>query len=258
MVISRLVPLLLALTLSPSAVSAQDTALEAGASLGDVAQTFGQVAQDFGDVTAVATPAMTLLNTAPGTPDIYADLSPGDALKLLAATLSPAQWRLLIGPQGIGQDDLTTNAQHSLFMAQFPGGVLKVEPQHSPLALQTNRHEGVRDLTGDLPHTCLRLRREVLLTLPSLQNPGSAFMIFEPDTPGTPHYGPARWITIGRRCRKPSPWMGSRPLGTWWRASALRVGSRSMPTGAMRAGGSRPLAPGRHPPAGYFRRWPSA
>ena len=236
MVISRLVPLLLALTLSPSAVSAQDTAPpispvtfqevtlaaalaavkppegqtvlavaaertrlpqrasppEAGASLGDVAQTFGQVAQDFGDVTAVATPAMTLLNTAPGTPDIYADLSPGDALKLLAATLSPAQWRLLIGPQGIGQDDLTTDAQHSLFMAQFPGGVLKVEPQHSPLALQTNRHEEVRDLTGDLPHTCLRLRREVLLTLPSLQNPGSAFMIFEPDTPGTPHYGLAR------------------------------------------------------------------
>lgn len=158
-----------------------------GASLGEAAETFGRITQDFGSVTAVAPPAMMLLNAAPGTPNIYADLPPDDALKLLAATLSPAQWKLLTGPQGLGQDDLTTDTQRSLFLAQFPGGVLHVAPEHTPLSMP-GRAEVSQDLTADLPRARLRLRREVLMMLPSPEHPNSFYNIFEPDDPARKRY----------------------------------------------------------------------
>ena len=179
-------------------VSAEQTVLppgaappEAGAPLGQVAEAFGRITQDFGNVTAVAPPTMTLLNTAPGTPDIYADLPPGDALKLLAATLSPSQWALLTGMQGLGRDDLTTDTQRSLFQAQFPGGTLQISPEPSPLSLTVGAPAGPdasRDLSADLPRARLRLRQEVLMMLPSPEHPNSFYNIFEPDDPARTRY----------------------------------------------------------------------
>lgn len=159
----------------------------AGASLNETAAAFGRITQDFGDVTAVAPPTMTLLNAAPGTPNIYADLPPGDALKLLAATLSPAQWKLMTGASGLGLDDLGTDTQHSLFLAQFPGGVLRVMPEHTPLSMP-GRGEPSQNLSADLPRARLRLRREVMLMLPSPEHENSFYNIFEPDDPAHKRY----------------------------------------------------------------------
>ena len=165
------------------AVAAQKTRLPpgaappaGGASLGEVAEAFGRITQDFGSVTAVGPPTMTLLNTAPGTPNIYADLPPDDAVKLLAATLSPAQWKALTGSQGLGQDDLTTDTQRSLFLAQFPGGVLHVAPNHDPLS-GPERAEPSQDLSADLPRARLRLGQEVEILLPSPEHPNSFYGI---------------------------------------------------------------------------------
>ena len=165
------------------AVAAEKTRLPAGeappaggASVNETAAAFGRITQDFGPVTAVAPPTMTLLNTAPGTPNIYADLPPDDAFKLLAATLSPAQWKELTGAQGLGQDNLTSDTQRSLFLAQFPGGVLHVAPEHDPLS-GPERAEPSQDLSADLPHARLRLGQEVQILLPSPEHPNSFYGI---------------------------------------------------------------------------------
>jgi len=157
----------------------------AGASLNETAAAFGRITQDFGDVMVVAPPTMTLLNAAPGTPNIYTDLPQGDALKMLAATLSSTQWKMMTSAQGIGQDDLTADFQRSLFLAQFPGGVLHVAPEHTILSPPG---QVSRDLSADLPRARLRLRREVMLMLPSPEHENSFYNIFEPDDPTHKRY----------------------------------------------------------------------
>ena len=158
-----------------------------GASLNETAAAFGRITQDFGSVTAVAPPTMTLLNAAPGTPNIYADLPPGDALKLLAATLSPDQWKRLTGAAGLGLDDLTTDAQHSLFLAQFPGGVLRVAQEHDPFSVPTVYVP--LDLSAELPRARLCLSQDVRMMLTSPEHGHSFYDIIpEPYDSARKHY----------------------------------------------------------------------
>ena len=54
----------------------------------DAASLYNRASQEFGTVRALAPPTMTVLNTAPGEPNIYAGMPPLDAFTLLLASLS--------------------------------------------------------------------------------------------------------------------------------------------------------------------------
>jgi hypothetical protein len=153
-------------------------------SVRQIAVTYGQIVQDFGDVTAVAPPTMTVLNTDPGDPDPYDGLPPTDALKLLAGSLSDAQWALLTGTQGLGYDDLTDARQQGLFRAQFLGGLViqqVLDNSATPLP-------GITLTADDLRVVRLRLCQQVSIMLPVIGQPQSySGMGIEPDD-GKPHY----------------------------------------------------------------------
>ncbi|HET6383676.1 MAG TPA: hypothetical protein VFJ58_09815 [Armatimonadota bacterium] len=99
-----------------------------GSSVYLLADRFGMLARRFGGVIAIAPPAMTVLNTAPGAPHPFDGMPPSDAFKLLAGSLTPGQWRTLTSSQGLGVGDLQNDDQRELFKALFPDGGLHVAP----------------------------------------------------------------------------------------------------------------------------------
>jgi hypothetical protein len=143
----------------------------AGASLSDIAGAFGQTVRHFGAVTAIAPLTMILLNNDPSSVDLYDNMPPGDAFKLLASSLTDAQWGMLTTAQGIGLTDLDSQAQRTLFMDLFPGGTALVQPSvsygHDATSDQT------RDVTSELPQARLRFGRTVDLDLPAAGQPGT-------------------------------------------------------------------------------------
>ena len=157
-----------------------------GATLGEVAAAFGRLTRHFGDVTAVAPPTMTVLNTSPGTPNIYDGMPPEDALKLLCASLTPGQWQALAGERGLGLSDLTGQDQRSLFLALFPGGTLKVQQAVPYEPGKPTPPSEERDLTGDLPQVRVRLARRMLVMLPVEGNPNMHTGTYLDDLPGSP------------------------------------------------------------------------
>ena len=135
-------------------------------SVAQVADAFGLLAQHFGDVTALAPPTMTVLYAPPPDMNPFDGMPMEDALKLLAASLSPAQWRRLTGASGLGLSDLNTDDQRALFRALFPGGTLKVRQDVAYVPGQPYKPPVERDVTSDLPQARLRLSQKVELMLP--------------------------------------------------------------------------------------------
>lgn len=157
-------------------------------SASEIADAYGRLAQRFGAVTAVAPPTMTLLNTAPGEPNIYAGMPALDALTLLLATLSDTQWQALTSDTGLAVADLSENKQRALFAATLAaGGRLKVTPKH--IAGEPWDTAGARDLTDDLPQAHLRLGQTLGLELPTTDSDNGYFNFVQiPPTPGERQY----------------------------------------------------------------------
>lgn len=129
-----------------------------------VAAATGRLLKRFGGVTALAPPMMVVLNANPQNPNPFDGMPPHEAMKLLAASLSPGQWGALTSERGLGAGDLTTDAQRGLFRALFPGGrldVMKLTPQSDG----GTRFEPPRDLSGELGQARLRLTQNTELML---------------------------------------------------------------------------------------------
>jgi hypothetical protein len=88
--------------------------------LRDVAAFFGRKLVPAGSVSVLAPDTMVVLNPRPGKPDLFAGLSREERLRMLLASLSPAEWRRLGDPNGLGAGDLATPAQRRLFLSLLP------------------------------------------------------------------------------------------------------------------------------------------
>lgn len=135
-------PGLLAAALTQTPPPAPDVALSVGAekipllpdavlpgtrpTLSDISGEYGRLLERFGPVTALAPQTMTVVYSPPDTPNPYDGMPPSRVLKLLASTFTADQWKAFFSPAGLGYQDLTTDAQKSLFAAFFPGGHLVV------------------------------------------------------------------------------------------------------------------------------------
>ena len=137
-----------------------------GSPIAQVADTFGRLVHGFETVTAIAPPTMTLLNTAPGTPNPFDGIPKDDAFKLLLGSLNDAQWAALTSDQGLGATDLAGNTQRDLFTALFPTKSVTLHADH-----QWDSNTGAEDspltLTEtDMAQVRLRVRQRVMIGLP--------------------------------------------------------------------------------------------
>ena len=159
------------------AVGAAKVSLPAGAVLpGDpmtgqeIGALYGQATQPFGSVLAVAPPTITVVHTPPETPNPYDGMPPGQVMKLLAATFTPAQWKAFMSPAGIAYADMAGDTQPPLFRAMFPDGHL-VLIQDNPAG--ENDPKTKQDLSGDtLSAAHLRLGSMTSLALQMRDEPG--------------------------------------------------------------------------------------
>jgi len=151
-----------------------------------MADAFGQTHRQFGAVLAIAPARMTVLNDDPINPNIYEDLEPQNALRLLAASLTDAQWQALTGNAGLGLPDLDSETQRQLFAAALPHALLIV-PHLAPGGAGADTDAAPRDLSDQLAQVHLRLRRRLAVMVPEagtdLYLPANA----ERET-GKPHY----------------------------------------------------------------------
>lgn len=130
----------------------------ADASLEEVAGAFGDQAVSFGSVTAIAPQTMTLLNTQPGSPNLAADVPVVVALKMLAASLDDAQWKMLTSEHGLGLDDLTDGTQRGLFHALFNHGHLWIASADPALRdVPEGQKTDIRDVSDEIDATRIRL-----------------------------------------------------------------------------------------------------
>lgn len=137
-----------------------------GSTITQVAAAYGRLVRGFETVTAIAPPTMTLLNTAPGTPNPYDGIPKNDAFKLLLGSLNDAQWAALTSDRGLGAADLTGQTQHDLFAALFPAKSVTLHPEYgwgrgpgpeySPLTLTDT----------DMAQVRLRVHQRVMIGLP--------------------------------------------------------------------------------------------
>jgi hypothetical protein len=154
-------------------LSSDEALPTSGASLQAVANTFHKTLRTFGPISAVAPPTMTLLNTRPVNANIYDGMPPQDAMKFLAASLTPGQWQQLKGDQGLGLSDMVSETQSGLFMAVLPRK-LQVAPQ-TPVGTGAAQSSETRDLTASLPQVRLRLRRRLGLMVQATGSPTFMF-----------------------------------------------------------------------------------
>ena len=132
-----------------------------------VATAYGRITQEFGDVTAIAPPTMTLLNTEPGIPNPYDGMPPADALKMLLGTLTGPQWKALTGPDGLALSALAADHQRELFQAVFPGDSLKLHRVKTEGDTTPVDWEHLPKLTrADLQQATLRLGQRVMVGVP--------------------------------------------------------------------------------------------
>lgn len=152
-------------------------------------QTYGRILREFGGVTAAAPPTMTVLNTAPGTPNPYDGMPPGDALKLLLAGLTDSQWKTLISPVGLGLSDLTGDTQPDLFLALFPGNSLKLYPRRLVDSYGGEDDAHLPSLSpSDIRQAHLRLGQRVTLGMAAGSGEGSYFNALGPSPGGLVKY----------------------------------------------------------------------
>ncbi len=137
----------------------------------EVGALYGQATQTFGSVLAIAPPTITAVYAPPETPNPYDGMPPGQVMKLLAQTFTPAQWKAFMSPAGVAYADMTGDTQPPLFKAMFPDGHLKLI-QDNPAG--ENDPKTQQDLSGDaLLSAHLRLGTITSLALQMQDNPSS-------------------------------------------------------------------------------------
>ena len=112
--------------------------------LRDVAAFFDRKIVPAGGVSALAPTTMIVLNARPGKGDGFTGLSRAQKLTLLLGTLSPSQWRLLGGEQGLGAGDLSTPTQQNLFLSLLPDPFVVRKPGPATAENQTRLTPGQR------------------------------------------------------------------------------------------------------------------
>ncbi len=153
------------------------------ATVNDVASAYGRLVRHFGDVAAVAPPTMTVVSVPPDKPDPFDGMPPADVMRLLAGSLTDAQWDKLYGAQGLGLDDLTSETQRGLFAALFPGGKLQVLGEHYSWPPKPDQ---ITDLSAEIPRCRLRLGQSVSIALPIEGKPTSHLFAGQEAPPGAP------------------------------------------------------------------------
>lgn len=137
----------------------------------EVGTLYGQKVQTFGTVTAIAPPTITVVYTPPETPNPYDGMPPGQVMKLLSQTFTPAQWKAFLSPAGVGYADMTGDTQPPLFQSLFPGGHLETI-EDNPIG--DNDPHSRRDFSGDaLTAAHLRLGSMTMIALQSATDPNS-------------------------------------------------------------------------------------
>ncbi len=135
----------------------------------EVGALYGQKTQRFGTVTAIAPPTITVVYAPPETPNPYDGMPPGQVMKLLSQTFTPAQWKAFMSPAGVGYADMTGNTQPPLFQALFPGGHLEII-EDNPIG--DNDPNSKRDFSGNaLTAARLRLGSITSLALQQAEEP---------------------------------------------------------------------------------------
>ena len=180
----------LLLTVAPDRIPLPKDALppKKGDEAALVAAAYGRITQEFGDVTAIAPPTMTLLNTDPGTPNPYDGMPPADALKMLLGTLTGPQWKALTGPDGLGVAGLEADRQRELFQAVFPGDSLKLHRVQKSGETTPVDWDHLPKLTrADLQQATLRLGQRVMVGVPVVGKSEGLNSPAEP-TGGKPQY----------------------------------------------------------------------
>ncbi len=89
----------------------------------DLAEYFGRRVVRLKGLSVLAPTEMVVLNTRPGKPDYFANLSQQQKMTMLQASLSPAQWKALAGEAGLGAGDLAGD-QRDLFLSIVPDPVV--------------------------------------------------------------------------------------------------------------------------------------
>jgi len=178
-------------SLPPSAVVPGDrvTAQEVGA-------LYGQATQPFGSVLAIAPPTITVVYAPPETPNPYDGMPPGQVMKLLAQTFTPAQWKAFMSPAGVAYADMAGDTQPPLFRALFPDGHLKLI-QDNPTG--ENDPKTQRDLSGDaLLSAHLRLGSITSLALQMQDNPSGHMFV----DGMRPQDAPPRYLMMNSQTRE--------------------------------------------------------
>ena len=159
------------LTVDAAHVSLPEGAVRPGTPMTgpEVGALYGQKTQPFGTVTAIAPPTITVVYAPPDTPNPYDGMPPGQVMKLLTQTFTPAQWKAFMSPAGVGYTDMQGDIQPPLFQALFPGGHLEII-EDNPVG--DNDPKTKRDFSGDaLTAAHLRLGSITSLALQQTEDP---------------------------------------------------------------------------------------
>jgi hypothetical protein len=140
--------------------------------LPDLEQYFGRRTVRLNGITVVAPAEMVVINTKLGKPDIYADMFQSDKIRVLLASLTPAQWRLLTGTSGLGTGDLDQK-QRDLFDSVVPNPLMYTTRTAGSNEEETSEFSTKRTATSRTTITDaqrsggrLRIHRETRFSLP--------------------------------------------------------------------------------------------
>ena len=144
-----------------------------GISVRDVARRFSLRLVPLGSVTTLAPETMMAINSSPRAGDIFSHMGKDQKLRLILASLTPAQWQMLGSETGLGASDLPPDLQEA-FVSLFP----------APLVYRAATYEGDADAAsmgkpvtvGEEQRHSLRLRvsRRVYFSFPIIGRVGAS------------------------------------------------------------------------------------
>ncbi|MES2461775.1 MAG: hypothetical protein V4671_14420 [Armatimonadota bacterium] len=161
--------------------------------LPDLVEYFGRRTVRLNGITVVAPAEMVVLNRKLPKPDIYADMFQSDKIRMMLASLTPAQWHLLVSTNGLGMGDMDEK-QRDLFDSVLPKPLMYTtrtagSNEEETSEFSTKRTATSRTIITDVQRSGVRLRihRETRFSLPpeDSSSRGLAGSISR-EAPGTP------------------------------------------------------------------------
>jgi hypothetical protein len=133
-----------------------------GVNPGRVSQAFGRSFRRFGTVAAIAPATMIILHTPSDNPNPFDGMPVEDLIPIFAESLNETQWAALSSESGLNLGTLS-NTQKNIVKGIFPQGQLKVAPWYSV----DHDEKQVKDLSGELLSSSLRVKQSVEVAMPS-------------------------------------------------------------------------------------------